>query len=144
MLGCGGGVAADRVPVPGGLLRAEPAGDFLLHFGWAQVAFGVVGCGRYAQVVHEAQHVAGAVAEAFEQVAAGVLLAAGAAGDLRQPGQHTVPETVDERGSGLGGDGGQALIPGLVGGVDQPAQRIGDLARPDRVLVALGGVGKIT
>ena len=30
VLGGGGGVSADGVPVPGGFLRAEPAGDLLL------------------------------------------------------------------------------------------------------------------
>jgi len=42
MLGSGGNVAADGVPVPGGLLGAEPAGDFLLGFGGPQVAFGLM------------------------------------------------------------------------------------------------------
>src|SRR6266496_2453553 len=35
VLGCGGGVAADAVAVGGGLLRAQPAGDFLLGLGGA-------------------------------------------------------------------------------------------------------------
>jgi hypothetical protein len=69
VLGGGGQVAVDRVPVPGGLLGAESAGDFLLGFGRAQVAFCVVGGGRDAQVASEPQHVIAAVAEAFEQVA---------------------------------------------------------------------------
>jgi hypothetical protein len=82
VLGGGGQVAADRVPLAGGFFGAEPAGDLLLGFGWAQVAFGLVGGGRDRQVVDEPQHVVLPVAEAFEQVAAGVLLAAWAAGDL--------------------------------------------------------------
>lgn len=131
MLGGGGQVAADRVPVPGGLLGAESAGDFLLGFGRAQVAFGVVGGGRDAQVAGEPQHVIAAVAEAFQQVAAGVLFAASAAGDLGQSGQDAVPEGVDERAGDVGWDSGQALVPRPVAGVDQPAQRIGELARPD-------------
>ncbi len=40
VLGCGGGVSADGVPVAGGCLGAESAGDLLLGFGGPQVAFG--------------------------------------------------------------------------------------------------------
>jgi hypothetical protein len=40
----------------------------------------------------------------------------------------------------LFGDGGQALAAGQVGGVDQAAQGLCDLAGPDRVRVGLGGV----
>jgi hypothetical protein len=42
VLGGGGQIAADRVPVPGGLLGGEPSGDLLLDFGGAQVAFGLI------------------------------------------------------------------------------------------------------
>src|SRR5487761_1639402 len=62
VLGRGGQVAADRVPVSGGLLGAEPAGDLLLGFRWAYVPFGLVGGGRDAQVGGEPQHVAASVA----------------------------------------------------------------------------------
>ena len=48
-----------------------------------------------------------------------------------QPGQHAVPEVVDQRDGDLVRDRWQALAAGGVGGVDQPAQRVGDLARPD-------------
>ena len=49
---------ADRVPVPGGHFGTEPARDFLLGFGQAQVTFGVVRGGRDPQVIDKAQHVA--------------------------------------------------------------------------------------
>ena len=38
VLGGGGGVSADIVPVASGCLGAEPAGDLLLGFGGPQVA----------------------------------------------------------------------------------------------------------
>src|SRR5258708_23149302 len=53
----GGGVAADRVPVAGGLFRAEPAADLLLGFRGPQVTFGLVGGGRDGGVGQEPQHV---------------------------------------------------------------------------------------
>jgi hypothetical protein len=115
-------------------------GTSLLGLGRPQIALGLVGGGRDAQVAGETQHVVLPVAEDFEQVAAWVLFAAGAAGDIGQPGQHAVAEGVDERGGDVAGNRGQALIPRLVGGVDQPAQGIGDLARPDRLRVGFGGV----
>ena len=37
----GGAVAADGIPVAGGLFRAEPAADLLLGLGGPQVAFGL-------------------------------------------------------------------------------------------------------
>jgi len=40
----------------------------------------------------------------------------------------------------LGGDRVQALVAGQVGGVDEAAQGLGDLAGPDGVRVGLGGV----
>jgi hypothetical protein len=42
VLGGGGCVAADRVPVPGGGQRAEPAADLLLGFRGPRVAFGLI------------------------------------------------------------------------------------------------------
>src|SRR5260370_37902337 len=80
VLGGGGDVAADGVPVAGGLLGAEPARYLLLGLGWPHIAFRLVGCGRDAQVGGEAEHVALPVAQAFEPVAAGLLLAAGDGG----------------------------------------------------------------
>src|ERR1035437_5383630 len=48
----GGGVAADGVPVAGGFLGAEPAGDLLLGLRWPDVAFGLVGqAGRQLRMV---------------------------------------------------------------------------------------------
>jgi hypothetical protein len=64
VLGGGGQVAADRVPVPGGLLGAEPPGDFLLGLGWPQVPLGLVGGRRDPQVVSEAEDVVLPVAQA--------------------------------------------------------------------------------
>jgi hypothetical protein len=80
VLGGGGDVAADGVPVAGGLLRAEPAGDLLLGFRRPQITFGLGGGRRYLQVGKEAQDVVPAVAQAFQQQPAGRLLfvAAGA------------------------------------------------------------------
>jgi hypothetical protein len=43
----------------------------------------------------------------------------------------------------LGGDGGQALVAGQVGGVDQAAQGICDLAGPDGLRVGLRGVFQV-
>jgi hypothetical protein len=37
-------------------------------------------------------------------------------------------------------DGGQALVPGEVGGVDEGPQLASDLAGPDRVRIGLGSV----
>jgi hypothetical protein len=51
-----------------------------------------------------------------------------------------VPEGVDERGGDVVRDVGQALFTGLVGRMDEPAQGVADLARPDRLRVGLGVV----
>jgi hypothetical protein len=51
-----------------------------------------------------------------------------------------VPEGVDVGCGDVAGDRGQALVAGPIGGVDQPAQGIGDLAGPDRAGVGFGGV----
>src|ERR1039457_5247498 len=77
VLGGGGDVAADGVPVAGDLLGAEPAGDLLLGLSGPQVAFRLIRSRRDPQVTGEAEHVVLSVAQAFEQVAAGFLLAAG-------------------------------------------------------------------
>jgi hypothetical protein len=63
VFGGGGDVAADGVAVPGGGLGAEAAGDLVLGFGGAQVAFGLVAGGRDAEVGGEAQDVVLAVAQ---------------------------------------------------------------------------------
>jgi hypothetical protein len=141
VLGGGGDVAADGVPVAGDLFGAEPAGYFLLGLGGSQVAFGLVGGGRDAQVGGEPQHIVLPVAQAFQQVAAGPLLAAGHLGHLGQASQHAVPEVVDQRGGDVAGDDRQALGAGSVRLVDQPAQRVCDLAGPDRGGIAFGGIG---
>lgn len=51
-----------------------------------------------------------------------------------------MPEGVDERGGDVVRDVGQALFTGLVGRMDEPAQGVADLARPDRLRVGLGVV----
>ena len=45
-------------------------------------------------------------------------------------------------GTGLGG-GGQALLAGGIGGVDEGLQRPGDLAGPDRTRIGLGRICKV-
>jgi hypothetical protein len=125
VLGGGGGVAADRVPVAGGFLRAGPSGDLLLRFRGAQVALGLVGGGRYPQVREEPQDVALAVTQAFQQRAAGFLpcLRAGHAADLLQPDEDGGPEKAQVSGDRLTGDGVKAGLAGLVRGVGEGAER---------------------
>jgi hypothetical protein len=142
VLGCGRCVPADGVPVPGGFLRAEPAADFLLGFRWSCVPFSLVARGGNRGVGQEPQDVGFAVPEAFRQEAGRGLLLAGAgdAADFGQPGEHAVPEqpaVFCDRGFGYGG---QALVAGEVGLVDEGTQLAGDLGCPDRVWVGLGGV----
>src|SRR5258708_39528741 len=84
VLGCRGDIAADRVPVPGGLLGAQTAGYLLLGLCRAHVTFRLVGGGRDPQVQDEAEHVVLPVAQAFQQVPATLLLAAGDALDLAE------------------------------------------------------------
>ena len=111
--------------------------------GWPQVTFCLVRRGRYPQVGDEAEHVGLPVAQAFQQVPPGPLLAARDAGHLGKAGQDAGAERVDEgRGDGLG-DGGQALGAGGVGGVDQALQRLGDLDGPVRARARLGGIGQV-
>src|SRR6266566_5022110 len=66
VLGGGGYVAADGVPVPGCFPGPEPAGDFLLSLGGADVPLSLVGGRRDAQVGGEAEDVVLAVAQAFQ------------------------------------------------------------------------------
>ena len=75
-----------------------------------------------------------------------MLLRAGDAADLPDsPAMTPWRNSVSVLRGGLVGDGGQALVAGQVGGVDQGAQGSRrDLAGPDRVRVGLGGVLKIT
>ena len=84
------------------------------------------------------------VAQAFQQVAAGPLLAAGHLGHLGQPEQDAVLERAGQWRSDAVWDHGQALGAGGVRGVDQALQGLGDLHGPVRVRVALRGVLKIT
>ena len=65
---------------------------------------------------------------------------AGDAADYRQAGQDAVTEQPQVSGGGSLGDGVQSLVAGGIGGVDEGAQRPGDLAGPDRAGVGLGGV----
>ncbi len=144
VLAGGGDIAADRVPVPGDLLGPEPAGDFLLGFRGADVPLRLVGSRRDPQVGGEPEDVVAAVAQAFEQVPAGLLLAAGDPPDLPEAEDDAVPERADERRGDIAGDGGQALAAGGARGVDEPLQRLGDLDRAVRAGVCLGGVGQVT
>src|SRR5262252_7547854 len=93
VLGGGGDVAADGVPVAGDLFGAEPAGYLLLRLGGSDVPLGLVRSRGYAQVGGEPQHVVLPVAQAFQQVAAGPLLAAIDALDLAE--DDAVAERVD-------------------------------------------------
>src|SRR5512135_754443 len=143
VLAGGGCVTADGVAVPGRGLGAEPAADLLLGFRGAQVAFCQVAGGRDGGVGEEPQHVGFAVLEAFPQVQGGRLLdvaAAGDAADLGQAGVDAVAEEFQVPGGQLVRDGGQPLVAGDVGGVDEGPQLPGDLAGPDRVRVGLRGV----
>jgi hypothetical protein len=138
-------VAADGVTVAGAGLGAEPAADFLLCFRRPQVALGLVRRRGDAGVGEEPQHVGFPVAEAFQQGAAGLLpgVRAGDPGDLRQPDDDRAAEKLQVSGGIVGGDAGQALVPGDVGGVDQRPQRLGRLAGPDGARVGLGGVFQV-
>jgi hypothetical protein len=139
VLGDGGDVPAGGVPVAGDLLGAEPARDLLLGLRGPQVAFRLTGRRRYPQVGGEAEHVSLPVAQAFQQVAAGLLLAAGNAGDLGQAGQDPVPERVDRRRGDVVRHRGQALGAGGVRGVDQALQRdVHDLVRGGHAQVSRG------
>src|ERR1019366_6648588 len=81
-----------------------------------------------------------AVAQAFQQVPAGLLFAAGDPFHLSEAEDDAVPERAGERRGDVVRDGGQALGAGGVRGVDQALQRLGDLDGPVRVRVGLGGV----
>ncbi len=125
--GDGADTAADGVPVAGDLLGAEPARYLLLGLSRPQAALGLVRSGRYPQAGAEPQHAGLPVAQAFQQVAAGLLLPAGDAGDLGQAGQDAMPERVDQGRGDAGGDGGQALGAGGVRGMDEPLQGLAGL-----------------
>ena len=93
----------------------------------------------------EAQHVGLAVAQDLQQQPSFAFTGTGAvAGGVGQSSQYPVTEPGDQRVADVGGDRDVAARAGEVGVVDQFAQRPGDLARPDRVRLDLGGVVKIT
>src|SRR6266542_4078098 len=142
VLGGGGCVAADGVPVAGGFFRAKPAADLLLGFRGTQVTFGLVGGGRDGGVGEEPQYVGFAVAQAFQQGQRGGLLdvLAGHAADFGQAGEDAVAEQLQVLGDGVFRDDAQAVVAGEVGLVDEGAQLAGDLGGPDRVRVGLGGI----
>jgi hypothetical protein len=139
-------VAADGVPVPRGLLGAEPAGDLLLDLGRSHVSLGLVRGRGYAQVGQEPEHVVLAVAQAFQQQPGGRLshVGAGDPPDLGQSDADAVAEQPQVFRLGVGGNGGKALVAGEARGVDQGAQRAGDLAGPDGRGVGLGGVLEVS
>ena len=64
--------------------------------------------------------------------------------DLGQPDGDAAAEQRQVLRCHLGGHGAQALVAGRVGGVDQAAQRLCDLAGPDSARLELGGVFEIT
>ena len=132
--------------MPGGLLGAEPAGDLLLDLRRAHVSLGLVRGRGYAQVGGEPEHVVVAVSQAFQQQPGGRLFHVGAGDppDLGQSDADAVAEQPQVFGLGVVRDGGQALVAGEVRGVDQGAQRPGDLAGPDGRGVGLGGVLEVS
>jgi hypothetical protein len=87
-------------------------------FGLARLRIALVAVSMDGQVGGEAQHVVLPVAQAFQQVPAGLLLAAGHARDLGQAEQDAVPERVDQQRGDIGRDCWQALGAGGVRGVD--------------------------
>jgi hypothetical protein len=147
VLGGGGDVAADGVPVLGGSLGAEPAGDLLLGLGRAEVAFGLVGGGRYVQVAGEAQHIVFTIAQDFQQDPPDRLLdglgRSGDAPDVGEADPDAVAEVVDQFLPGLGVDLGAALGAGEIGLVDEGADRGLDLLGPVRAGIGPGAVLKI-
>jgi hypothetical protein len=105
-----------------------------LDFGGAEVTFGLVGGRGHLEVVGEAQHVVGAVAQDFQQQSGFAFPGAGAVGEgVGQPDQHSVAEPGEQRDADVGGDRGPALFAGEVGRTDQLALRVGDLGRPHGV-----------
>src|ERR1039457_7625505 len=133
----------DGVPVAGDLLGAEPAGYLLLGLSGSQIAFCLVGGGWEPQVGGEAEHVVLPVAQAFKQVAAGLLFAAGDAGNLGQAEQDAMLERMDQGRGDLARDGGKALSAGGVRGVDAFLEGLADLDGPVRIRVGLGGAGQV-
>jgi hypothetical protein len=98
--------------------------------GGSQVAFGLVAGRGDGGVGEEPQHVGFAVAQAFQQEPGGRLLGLGArdAADLGQPDGDAAAEQRQVLRGHLPGDRGQALVAGQVGGVDEAAQGLCDLA----------------
>jgi hypothetical protein len=66
------------------------------------------------------------------------------AGGVGQPDRSSVAQPAQRLLADVDGDRVVALVAGLVGVVDQLAQRVGDLDRPDGVGVDLRGVGEVT
>ena len=91
---------------------------FCCVFGGPQVAFGLVGGGRDAQISCEAEHVLLAVAQALQQLPAGPLLALAGLCHLAEAEDDPAPEGVDQWRCDLIQDGWQALVAGGVRGVD--------------------------
>jgi hypothetical protein len=95
--------------------------------------------------VGKAQHVGLAVAQDLQQQPGLAFAGTGAVvAGVGQPGAHAVAEPADQGVADLGVDRVETGVAGEVGVVDQFAQRPGDLGRPERVGVDLGGVVKIT
>ena len=145
MLDGGGRVAADRVPVACRGLGAKPAEDLLLCLRRPQVALGLVGRRGNPQVGKEPQDVGLAVAQAFQDEPARLLpgLRTGNAADLLQPDEDRGAEQPQVSGVVFVRDGGQFLAAGGVRGVDESAESVRGLTRPERVRVLLGGILQI-
>lgn len=92
-------VSADRVPITGDLLGAEPSGYLLLGLCRAQVPLCVVGGGCDPRVADEPQHVGCAVTQAVQQIPAGRLLAGLDAAYPAEAEDDPVAEHTDQRRS---------------------------------------------
>ena len=125
-------------------LVGRPAGDVLLGLRRPYPALADVIRRPDRGVSGEPEHVVFTVAAELEQVAAGVLgggvLRAGDAGDGGQADGDGAAELPDHGLRFVLGDGGQAVVAGVVPGVDQAAEPPLSLGWPVRVRVGLGGV----
>jgi hypothetical protein len=115
-----------------------------LHLAGSQIAFGLVGGGWHLEVVGEAQDVGFAVAQHLKQEPGLAFTWTRAVRcGVGQPDEHAGAEPCDQLVADGTVDCVKVLVAGQVGVVDQLAQRLGDLGRPVRVGVDLGGTLKI-
>ena len=141
-------VAADVEAVLGGVVAGQPPGDFLLGFRGTQSGLADVVRGPHAGVGGESQDVGFTVAAEFEHVPAGMLFrAVPGAGDAGNAGECDGDGAAELQLEGFadgGGDRVQALVAGLVAGVDQLAERVLRLGGPDRSGVGFRAVLQVT